>query len=124
MTRVEKGRFCSSCQKQVIDFSRMSDRDIASIFKKASTGSVCGRFMGDQLNRDIDIPRKRIPWIKYFFHFALPAFLVSCGARMQGKVKSDKCNSEVVAGSARQSFTAGVILPPDIEDEKQGITGH
>jgi hypothetical protein len=29
MTDAEKGRFCSSCQKTVIDFSKMSDREIA-----------------------------------------------------------------------------------------------
>jgi len=61
MTPVEKGCFCGSCQKQVVDFSDMSDREIAMFFKRPSTGSVCGRFMQDQLNRDIEIPGKRIP---------------------------------------------------------------
>jgi hypothetical protein len=58
----------------------MSDRQVAEFFKKPSTGSVCGRFMTDQLERDIEIPKKRIPWLKYFFQFAIPAFLVSIRA--------------------------------------------
>src|SRR5688572_33325629 len=74
MTPVEKGRFCGSCQKQVVDFSHMTDREIAMFFKKPTTGSVCGRFMEDQLNRDMEIPKKRIPWLKYFFTIGLPAF--------------------------------------------------
>ena len=78
MTATDKGRFCDSCQKQVIDFSNKSDREIAMFFKKPSSGSVCGRFMEDQLNRDIEIPKIRIPWLKYFFQFLIPAFLVSC----------------------------------------------
>src|SRR5215468_3353371 len=86
MTPTHQGRYCASCQKQVIDFSNKSDREIAMFFKKPSTGSVCGRFMDNQLNRDIEIPKKRIPWIKYFFQFALPAFLVSARATAQGKV--------------------------------------
>src|SRR5881397_1773271 len=86
MTPGEKGRFCESCQKTVIDFTNMSDRQIAEHFKKQD-GPVCGRFMGDQLNRTIDMPRKRIPWIKYFFQFALPTFLISVKAGAQiGKV--------------------------------------
>jgi hypothetical protein len=83
MTNVQQGKFCGSCQKNVVDFSDMSDRQVAEFFKKPSTGSVCGRFMTDQLERDIEIPRKRIPWIKYFFQFAFPAFLVSIKASAQ-----------------------------------------
>lgn len=90
MSPVDKGRFCSSCQKQVVDFSLMSDRQIAEFFKRPSTGSVCGRFMTDQLDREIPIPKKRIPWFRYFFTIALPAFfltLKSGQARAQGKEK-------------------------------------
>jgi len=87
MTPVEKGRFCSSCQKQVVDFSNMSDREVAMFFKKPSTGSVCGRFMTDQLYRDLEIPRKRIPWVKYFFQFILPGFLITTKATAQGNIR-------------------------------------
>src|SRR6476661_1854652 len=87
MTQAEKGRFCASCQKQVIDFTGMSDSQLAAFFKKPSGGSVCGRFYQDQLERDIEIPKKRIPWVKYFFQFTLPAFLVSMKATAQGNVK-------------------------------------
>jgi hypothetical protein len=88
MTQAEKGRFCASCQKQVIDFTNMSDSQLAAFFKKPTEGSVCGRFFQDQLDRSIEIPKKRIPWVKYFFQFALPAFLFSMKATAQGKVKT------------------------------------
>lgn len=77
MTPVEKGRFCDSCQKQVVDFTKMSDRQVAEFFKQPSTGSLCGRFLVDQLDRDLIIPKKRTPWVRYFFQFAIPAFLLS-----------------------------------------------
>lgn len=77
MNDVEKGKFCGSCQKQVVDFTNMSDRQLAEFFKKPSTGSVCGRFMTDQLERDIEVPKKRMPWLKYFFTIAIPAFFAS-----------------------------------------------
>jgi type IX secretion system substrate protein len=101
MTPVEKGRFCSSCQKQVVDFSRMSDREVAMFFKKPSAGSVCGRFMTDQLDRDLEIPRKRIPWVKYFFQFLLPGFLISMKASAQkGEIsvkKKTECSKPVTS---------------------------
>jgi len=52
MTNSEQGRFCQSCEKEVIDFTHLSDRAIAQTFKKAK-GNVCGRFHDFQLNRPI-----------------------------------------------------------------------
>jgi hypothetical protein len=83
MSAVEKGKFCGSCQKQVIDFTNMSDRQLAEFFKKPSTGSVCGRFMTDQLERDLTVPKKRLPWLQYFFTVAIPAFFASKVAAQQ-----------------------------------------
>jgi CarboxypepD_reg-like domain/Secretion system C-terminal sorting domain len=108
MTPVEKGKFCGSCQKQVVDFSNMSDRLVAEFFKKPSTGSVCGRFMTDQLDRSIEIPKKRIPWVKYFFQFAIPAFLISIKAsaqKTQGKIKVNT----TVADTAKVPFPNQII---------------
>lgn len=100
MTPVEQGRFCGSCQKKVVDFSEMSDQQLVAFFKKPSTGSVCGRFMNDQLERDIALPKKRIPWLRYFFTITIPAFLLSMKAsaqadrRTKGKV-AVKCEQPV-----------------------------
>ena len=85
MTPGDKGRFCDSCQKIVHDFTGMSDAQLIAFFKKPSTGSVCGRFHNDQLERDFEIPRKRIPWLKYFFQFAIPVFLTGLKSYSQGK---------------------------------------
>ena len=83
MTANEKGKFCSNCQKTVIDFREMSDRKLAEFFKKPQ-GMVCGRFYQDQLERPIPIPRKKIPWLRYFFTITWPAFILllkSCGQK-------------------------------------------
>ena len=84
MTRGDKGRFCDSCQKTVHDFTGMSDAQLIAFFKNPSRGSVCGRFYNDQLNRDFEIPRKRIPWLRYFLQIAIPTFLFSSKAKSQG----------------------------------------
>jgi len=95
MTTSEKGKFCGSCQKQVVDFTGMTDSQLAAFFKKPSTGSVCGRFFDDQLDRKITVPRKRLPWIKYFFQITLPLFLASCtGNRTKEKVLVETVQTE------------------------------
>ena len=84
MTPAEQGRFCNSCQKAVVDFTGMSDAQLVAFFKKPSTGSVCGRFDNDQLGRNLSIPGKRMPWLKYFLQLLVPTFLFACKARTQG----------------------------------------
>ena len=77
MTETDKGRFCLSCQKEVIDFSLMSDKQILE-YISSSNKKICGRFAEPQLNRDL-ISKKEIklPWIKYFMHVIIPALLIS-----------------------------------------------
>lgn len=57
MTPSEKGRFCGSCQKQVVDFSGLSDREVIQLIEQSS-GKVCGRLHPQQLNR----PMVFEPW--------------------------------------------------------------
>jgi CarboxypepD_reg-like domain/Secretion system C-terminal sorting domain len=122
MTPVEQGKFCGSCQKQVVDFTDMSDRQIAEFFKKPATGSVCGRFMNDQLERDIEIPKKRIPWVKYFFSIALPAFFLSkASAQKMGKPQFKADKDTIAQPVLTDRIMLGMVVPERIvpaEDKK------
>ncbi|MCF6402279.1 carboxypeptidase-like regulatory domain-containing protein [Chitinophaga filiformis] len=63
MTPTEKGRFCLNCQKTVIDFSAMGDRQVVEVIN-GTQGQVCGRFYPQQLNREFAIAdQKRTPFI-------------------------------------------------------------
>lgn len=48
MTPTERGRFCSSCQKEVLSFTDMTDAQVIAFFKKRPT-NVCGQFRPEQL---------------------------------------------------------------------------
>lgn len=121
MTPEDKGRFCAACQKTVVDFTAMSDAQIAQFFKKPA-GSVCGRFEDSQLNRVVEVPRKRLPWIKYFFSIALPALLFSKKAAAQGEVrrivgKVSMCNkpsAEAPAKLGLNTFKQDTTQPESI----------
>jgi hypothetical protein len=115
MAPADKGRFCDSCQKQVIDFTGMSDSQLVAFFKKPSTGSLCGRFNADQLNHDLEIPRKRIPWLKYFFTIALPAFFATSKATAQGFVSKMqiKGNSKTVTVNDKKTLGAPSYISCD-----------
>jgi hypothetical protein len=42
MHPTEQGRFCSSCQKTVVDFTGMSDQEVLNWFAKPP-GGICGQ---------------------------------------------------------------------------------
>ena len=72
MTTTERGAFCHSCQKEVIDFSAMTDREVAEYLAKHQTG--CGKFRNDQLDTKLTIPEVNngvFKW-KAFFLGILP----------------------------------------------------
>ena len=86
MQDMDSGRFCQSCQKQVIDFTLVSDADLVNYFKKLN-GGVCGRLTQQQLQAEYALPSRKIHWLRYFFQVAIPALLFSAKANAQlGKI--------------------------------------
>lgn len=53
MQTVPGGKFCGSCEKRVIDFTLLNDRQILEIFRNNT--HVCGRFTDEQLNRELRV---------------------------------------------------------------------
>ncbi len=80
----EKGRFCSSCSKTVVDFNLMSDGEVLSWLADAG-GKTCGRFAADQLNRNLmHIPEKKRNWWSAW-NVMLIGLLLSSKAEAQTK---------------------------------------
>ena len=50
MSPTQKGKFCASCQKEVIDFTKLSATEIARKTKNAT--QLCGRFTSTQLEQE------------------------------------------------------------------------
>lgn len=69
MNVVSGGRFCNNCEKKVVDFSLMSDRQILEILNK-SKGEVCGRFVNEQMNRELAVSSQQS-------NALIPAVLIS-----------------------------------------------
>lgn len=114
----EQGRFCLSCQKTVVDFSAMSDREVLAYFDNYK-GNTCGRFNNEQLNRALSVPKNRsIGRWKYFWQILLPAVFAIHRADAQpklGKVSATACTPK----DSTIKMVGEVVLVP----EKRNITG-
>jgi hypothetical protein len=78
MTPNDKGAFCLSCQKNVVDFSNKTINEIKDFFrKKTDPEIVCGRFNERQLDALTfdDFFNNFVKW-KYFQKAALIVFFV------------------------------------------------
>ena len=84
MTPQEKGRFCDTCQKCVVDFTALSDAAVLDYFNK-NNGKICGLFHKRQLDRVLIINDKRFQ--KRFNIAATLLFLSSLG--FSNSVKND-----------------------------------
>ena len=51
MAATEKGKFCSSCTKEVIDFTVWEEKAITDFFAAINNQPICGRFRTHQLDR-------------------------------------------------------------------------
>lgn len=49
MSLVSDGRFCNSCNKVVIDFTRYSDDELYRFFSSSKANGTCGRLLSTQL---------------------------------------------------------------------------
>lgn len=73
------GKFCDSCQKNVIDFTTKTPREIAQIISEAN-GNACGRFAARQLEQEYSAsvtPCNETNW----YQSVAASFLVMLGVK-------------------------------------------
>lgn len=114
MSPTEKGKFCSACQKNVIDFTKSSDREIILAYEKEE--KLCGRFRISQLDRDMIIPKEK----KSIWMIAAASLIAFLGlgnqtAQAQGKARIEQTdkkqlNDSVKNNSSNKNKYSGTIL--------------
>jgi len=57
MTPDARGRFCSLCEKTVVDFTGMPGTEISNYLMASAGKKVCGRFTQNQLQPEMFVPK-------------------------------------------------------------------
>lgn len=93
MLPAEQGRFCNACQKNVVDFTGMNNKEVYNTILKHDV-HICGRFNNSQLQQPIPTDaEKKYRWHNYFFSFLVPALLFCKQAVAQQKIGKVKATS-------------------------------
>lgn len=83
MTPKYKGRFCNSCVKTVIDFTKMNTYEIQDFINDNKSNRICGHFKQSQLDSiNIHIPSKVLEQRQTFHKTFLLALLITMGTTL------------------------------------------
>lgn len=117
MTPKDNGRFCLSCTKTVVDFTKMSTEEIQHYFISYQNKSICGRFKNTQIDNVIIHIPSRVLYSQTQYHkmFLLALFiamgttLFSCQDQNGNKQKIDKVE---VVPAEHKNYTTGIAITP------------
>lgn len=121
MTPTEKGKFCGACQKQVIDFTGLSDTELAAFFIKHKNTAVCGRMHTQQINKPLPVPTPKKKILPYLLGIGLPALLLSCNNELQGKVLVGEI--DMVTAPTPDTIVSNMTTPPKTRTITGKVTG-
>ena len=107
LTHVSGGGFCSSCQKQVIDFTDLSEKKIVDHLSRAE-GKICGRFREEQLQTHYLLKESsRIkPGMSLIKAGVIGAFLLLISKPTLAQEKTQKQRTEVVEEKQKNQQTS------------------
>ena len=113
MTAIDKGRFCNSCQKKVIDFTNANDQEILNAFKL--NDNLCGRFLDSQLNRDLIKPKEKSSlWLAASSAFISLIGLGTHEVQAQEQVKTEQTDNSSLnkfnSYKAEEIFIRGAVF--------------
>lgn len=107
MTPDETGRFCNSCAKSVIDFTKMKTPEIQQYFIQNQGKKICGRFNNEQLDSVIiQIPRAVLFSQVQFYKIFMLALLISMPGILTCQTKNGngkKINKVEIVNSKKDS---------------------
>ncbi|MBJ2176132.1 energy transducer TonB [Aureibaculum sp. A20] len=107
MTPNQQGKFCNSCAKTVVDFTKKSVTEIQSFFIENQGKKVCGRFQQKQLDSIIiEIPEQVLFQQRSYSRMFLLALLITMGATLMScnnDGKKQKINQVIVLDSIANS---------------------
>ncbi|WP_394974215.1 carboxypeptidase-like regulatory domain-containing protein [uncultured Croceitalea sp.] len=112
MSPTQKGAFCKSCAKEVIDFTNTTNRELAR--KIAKGDNICGRFKPEQLNTSLPIVSQN----QFRRNAAMLGFtsLLALGTPLVAQ-------QSVTPVQTPQHFVVGRIAQQSIKTEKYIVTG-
>ncbi|RAR73898.1 carboxypeptidase-like regulatory domain-containing protein [Flavobacterium aciduliphilum] len=107
-TKTVNGGYCNSCQKNVVDFTAMSDDEILNYFSTEKS-KTCGLFLESQLKSyspsELSSKSRRTSWVSSLFGLSLVSLLSLTHSYAQEKTNTPITKESVVSKKDNASAT-------------------
>ena len=119
----EKGKFCALCQKNIIDFTTSSDREILQYYNQNS--KICGRFHSSQIDRNLILPKEKSSiWLAVTSAIIGFLGLGSQEVYAQESVKTEQTDPKIKEGKIKETpKNTTEIITGNVTDGKAPIPG-
>jgi len=132
-----QGRFCSSCQLVVTDFTKMDDQEIIHYFRMHQNEKICGHFRNEQLTRmKITITQAQLQnsnWsiiqqIRIAIFIVFASSLFSCTSSDPSKqtpeilIQQSDSLEEIKDTNSEQSTTGKIIAPNEAKSSNRNTS--
>lgn len=123
--QTEKGGFCATCQKEVIDFRNWPDEAIANHFKN-TTHKTCGFFAEEQLKSYSHSNVQEITPTKSYFNLGIASFSLLSLLAAGTATAQTKEKAEIVQTPNQQKEnpqTEGILVKGVVSDDVAPLPG-
>lgn len=122
--KTAKGGFCGSCQKEVVDFTKMNSSEIVEYVASHSAKDTCGRFMGSQLKTyTYEHPKSKMLGFLAGLSFAFLSFfgLTNVNAQENKKAPDNRGNNPSAIDKKQQEKE--LMVSGKVMDESGPLPG-
>jgi len=114
------GKFCSACQKSVVDYSQLSDKEVLRVLKQ-NNFKGCGRFSQKQLNKPFTEKANRISFLPFFKVFSGLLLFGTAEKALARQPKPETFISERKELSSRSNFQKYSVKKDSIKIVKGAV---
>jgi hypothetical protein len=108
----EESKFCGVCTKQIVDFTRYSDRKLIQTIQR-NPGNICGKFSKTQLNRSLAGKEYHIPNLRAII---MTGLLLNSVADLNGQVEMTTPHEQSISAPDTASNSSYVLIQGRIKD--------
>lgn len=123
MDKQQRGRYCHSCAKTVVDFSGMTDQQVIDYL--SSTHHVCGRFDAMQFNTlNHKLYAESLQQAGWWKKLAMASFITGMLPLIKTQAQNKPAQQQSDSTAGKKTITLGEVVAAPVPVQTRVLTGY